>query len=115
MFELIPGFIDEELAMLFDSYNRLHDWNEITLGIGVQTIHLSSLQLIRRGISMDRFETTFSLLQKYQIYEKIDLIIGMPGEKIGEIEKTLEYFLEKLRDSHSHLLCCHLMRGLPGT
>ncbi|MFL5786153.1 MAG: B12-binding domain-containing radical SAM protein [Bacteriovoracaceae bacterium] len=115
MFELIPGFIDEELARLFDSYNRLHDRNEITLGVGVQTIHLPSLQLIRRAISMDRFETTFSLLQKYQIYAKIDLIIGMPGESIVEIEKTLEYFMDKLKGSHSHLLCCHLMRGLPGT
>ena len=115
MFELIPGFIDEELTSLFHQYNNLHEWNLITLGIGVQTINHEVLKKMRRGIRIEKFEKTFNLLEKYGIYAKIDLIIGLPGEDIHSIESTLEYFLDRLRHSHEHLLCCHVMRGLPGT
>ena len=115
MFELIPGFIDEELAALFGEFNDLHDWNAITLGIGVQTINYEVLKKMRRGIRLKAFEKTFELLEKYKIYAKIDLIIGLPGEDIQSIQRTLEYFLDRLRYSSAHLLCCHVMRGLPGT
>ena len=115
MFELIPGFIDEELAALFAEFNALYEWNDVTLGVGVQTINLDVLRKIRRAIRLEKFERTFELLQKYNVYAKIDLIIGMPGEDLASIEKTLEYMLTKLRGSRAHLLCCHVMRGLPGT
>ncbi len=115
MFELIPGFIDEEIAALFARFNDLYPWNEIILGVGVQTINLEILRQVRRGIKLEKFETTFALIQKYGLYAKIDLIIGLPGEDIHSIERTLEYMLEKLRSGTSHLLCCHVMRGLPGT
>ncbi len=115
MFELIPGFIDEELADLFQEFNNLHDWNDITLGVGVQTINYEILKSVKRGIKVDRFVRTFDLLSKRKIFTKIDLIIGLPGEDFHSITTTLEYFLNQLRDSESHLLCCHVMRGLPGT
>jgi radical SAM superfamily enzyme YgiQ (UPF0313 family) len=115
MFELIPGFIDEELVKLFNKFNNLYEWNELTLGIGVQTINMQVLKKIRRSIRLSKFETTFNLLQQYDIYAKIDLIIGLPGEDLASIERTLEYMLDKLQNSRSHLLCCHILRGLPGT
>lgn len=115
MFELIPGFIDEELAALFGAYNALYDWNDITLGIGVQTINLDVLRRVRRGIRLERFEETFDLVQRFNVYAKIDLIIGLPGEDMASIERTLEYMLARLAGSRAHLLCCHVMRGLPGT
>ena len=34
--ELVPGFLDEELAALFARFNSLHPWNEMTLGVGVR-------------------------------------------------------------------------------
>ena len=114
-FELIPGFIDEELASLFGKYTKLHPGNEITIGVGVQTINPEVLKLMRRTIRKEKFEMTFKLLQKYNIYTKIDLIIGLPDEDMSSIEKTLEYMVDQLRGSRAHLLCCHVMRGLPGT
>jgi len=115
MFELIPGFIDEEMADLFQEFNNLHEWNDITIGVGVQTINYDILRSVKRGIRVDRFVKTFDLLSARNIFTKIDLIIGLPGEDFASITKTLEYFLEQLRHSRSHLLCCHVMRGLPGT
>ncbi len=114
-FELIPGFIDDELAALFGEYTKLHPQNQITIGVGVQTINPKVLKLMRRSIKKEKFEKTFKLLQKYNIYTKIDLIIGLPDEGISSIEETLEYMVDQLRDSKAHLLCCHVMRGLPGT
>ena len=114
-FELIPGFIDEELASLFGQYQKLHLQNEITVGVGVQTINLEVLKRMRRRIKKEKFEMTFKLLQKHDIYTKIDLIIGLPGEDASSIERTLEYMVDQLRGSRAHLLCCHVMRGLPGT
>lgn len=115
MFELIPGFIDEEITSLFAQFNDLHPWNEITLGIGVQSINLNILKKVHRAIRIEKFEKTFELIQKYNLYAKIDVIIGLPGENIASIERTLDYMLNKLRHSQAHLLCCHVMRGLPGT
>jgi len=114
-FELIPGFIDEELAALFGEYTKLHPVNQITIGVGVQTINLKVLKLMRRSIKKEKFEKTFKLLQKHNIYTKIDLIIGLPDEGISSIEETLEYMIDQLRGSRAHLLCCHVMKGLPGT
>ena len=114
-FELIPGFIDEELAALFGEYTKLHPDNQITIGVGVQTINLKVLKLMRRSIRKEKFEKTFKLLQKHNIYTKIDLIIGLPDESLSSIEETLEYMIDQLRGSRAHQLCCHVMRGLPGT
>ena len=114
-FELIPGFIDEELANLFGAYQKIDPGNQITVGIGVQTINLKVLKLMRRAIRKEKFEKTFKLLQKHNIYTKIDLIIGLPDEEISSIEETMEYMVDQLRGSRAHLLCCHVMRGLPGT
>ena len=115
MMELIPGFIDEELARLFGEFQDLYNWNEITLGVGVQSINLEILKKVRRAIKLEKFEQTFNLMQKYNLYSKIDLIIGLPGEDFNSIESTLEYMMDKLQSSQAHLLCCHIMRGLPGT
>ena len=113
--ELIPGFVDEELADLFKQYNNLWEWNYITLGIGVQSINLDTLRLVKRRINIEKFDKTFELLSSRGIYAKIDIILGLPGENIISIAKTQEYMLSKLKYSRAHLLCCHTMRGLPGT
>jgi radical SAM superfamily enzyme YgiQ (UPF0313 family) len=115
LFELIPGFIDEELAALFEEFSTLHPWNDITLGVGVQTIHLDTLKNMRRGIKIEKFKYTFELIKKHNLFAKIDLIIGLPGENLSDIEASLEFMMDTVRFGQGHLLCLHVMRGLPGT
>jgi hypothetical protein len=115
MFELIPGFLDEELADLFAEYNAMWEWNYISVGVGVQSINRDVLLTMRRGIRREKFDRTFELLTSRNIYAKIDIIIGLPGESLESITDTLEYMLTKLKGNEAHLLCCHLLRGLPGT
>ena len=50
---------------------------------------------MRRSIKKEKFEKTFKLLQKHNIYTKIDIIIGLPDEGIISIEKTMEYMMWK--------------------
>ena len=115
MFELIPGFFDEELAALFEEFSNLHPWNDITLGVGVQSIKLETNKAMRRGIKIEKFDQTFELIKKHNLFAKIDLIIGLPGENLIDIEASLEYMMEKVRFGQGHLLCFHVLRGLPGT
>jgi len=115
MFELIPGFIDEELAALLEEFGDLHPWNDITLGVGVQSIKLETNKAMRRGIKIEKFNYTFELIKKYNLFAKIDLIIGLPGENLVDIEASLEYMMETVRFGQGHLLCFHVLRGLPGT
>ena len=115
MFELIPGFIDEELATLFEEFSNLHPWNDITLGVGVQSIKLETNKAMRRGIKIEKFDQTFELIKKHNLFAKIDLIIGLPGENLVDIEASLEYMMETVRFGQGHLLCFHVLRGLPGT
>ncbi len=115
MFELIPGFIDEELALLLEEFSNLHSWNDITLGVGVQSIKFETNKALRRGIKIEKFNQTFELIKKYNLFAKIDLIIGLPGENLIDIEASLEYMMETVRFGQGHLLCFHVLRGLPGT
>lgn len=114
-FELIPGFMDDELASLFADFNALYPWNDVRLGVGVQSVNLDTLRVVRRAIKIEKFEKTFELLQKYDIFAKVDIIIGLPGEDVDAIGRTLDFMIDCLRHNRRHLLSCHVMRGLPGT
>ena len=107
-FELIPGFIDEEFAELLGEFNSIDDFNEITVGVGVQTINLEILKTVRRRIKKEKFDITFDLLQKNNVFCKIDLIIGLPGEKLDSIATTQEYMINKLENGEfaSVMLSC---------
>jgi radical SAM superfamily enzyme YgiQ (UPF0313 family) len=113
--EFIPGSLDEELAALLREFGSLHASNAVTLGVGVQTINPEALRRIHRAVRIEQFERTLKLIREYGLCAKIDIIIGMPGEDMASIARTLEYMLAQLRGSTKHLLCCHVMRGLPGT
>jgi len=115
MLELVPGFIDAEFCELLATYKAAGPDNHVTIGVGVQTVNYEVLKRMRRGIRMETFEKTFTLLQQYNLFAKIDLIVGLPGEAPASIEATMEYMLNRLRRSSSHLLCFHIMRELPGT
>ena len=113
--ELIPGFLDEELAALMGEFLALDSWNDIRLGIGVQSIHEFSLKVMRRNIRPKKFMETFALMRKHNIFAKVDIIVGLPGETADHISETLQFMMTALEDSSRHLLCAHIMRGLPGT
>ena len=113
-FEILPQFLDEEIAHLFGEYRRISPENRLRIGMGIQTINQEALKVIRRQIPIRCFEKAFDLLQKEEIIIKSDIILGLPLETKESYFKTLEFIIEKMRYGTNNLSLAHL-RILPGT
>ena len=83
-----PDCISEEVARLIASYkNKVDVWVEL----GLQTANDKTADLINRGYHRDAFEKAMDILKKYSIPVVIHLIVGLPGESIEDVKKTVEY------------------------
>ena len=112
--ELLPPFLDEEVAHLFGEYRRISPENRIMVGIGIQTLNQEALAVIKRQISLKSFENAFDLLQKENVIIKADIILGLPRETKESYLKTIEFIAEKMRHGTNYLSLA-LLRVLPGT
>lgn len=113
-FELLPQFLDEELAGLLGAYRQISPDNRYTVGIGLQTLTQESLKVIRRRIALSHFEKAFELLQESGVIIKSDIILGLPRETKASYFRTLEFITEKMRRG-SNYLSLAVLRLLPGT
>lgn len=83
-----PDCIDEEKASLIASYkDRCDVWVEL----GLQTASDETADLINRGYHRETFESAMAILEKYDIPVVVHLIIGLPGEDIENVKKTIEF------------------------
>ena len=83
-----PDCIDEEIASLIASYkSRCDVWVEL----GLQTANDKTAEIINRGYNRDVFERAVEILNKYDIPIVVHLILGLPGENMGDIKGTVEY------------------------
>ena len=83
-----PDCIDEEVAALIASYKeRVDVWIEL----GLQTANDETANRINRGYGRDVFERAMKILEKYDIPVVVHLIVGLPGENIEDVKKTVEY------------------------
>ena len=83
-----PDCIDEDVCRLLGSYKDMCDvWVEL----GLQTANDKTAKIINRGYDLDCFERAISLLKKYEIDVVVHLIVGLPGESIGDVKATAEY------------------------
>ena len=83
-----PDCIDEEIAALIASYKeRVDVWVEL----GLQTANDETANRINRGYGRDVFERAMKILEKYDIPVVVHLIVGLPGENIEDVKKTVEY------------------------
>ena len=114
LFEILPQFVDEEVAHLFGQYIRLSKENRVMVGMGIQTINQEALAVIKRKIPVRFFDKAFRLLQEEGVIIKSDIILGLPRETKESYFKTLEYITEKMRYG-TNLLSLALLRMLPGT
>ena len=83
-----PDCIDEEKAKLIASYKEKCDvWVEL----GLQTANDNTAKIINRGYPRETFEKAMKILEKYGIPVVVHLIVGLPGENIENVKKTVEY------------------------
>lgn len=83
-----PDCITEKIAALIASYKeRLDVWVEL----GLQTASDRTARLINRGYESEVFERAMDILSRYGIPVVVHLIVGLPGEGLSEVKKTVEY------------------------
>lgn len=83
-----PDCISEEVAALLASYQETHDvWVEL----GLQTANDCTADVINRGYKKECFENALSILTEYNIPVVVHLIIGLPGETIDDVKKTVSF------------------------
>ena len=80
-------FSEETYQLLEECSHRKPVWIEL----GLQTIHESTAQFIRRGYSLSVFEKCVQNLRKRGIPVIVHIILVLPGESVQDILETVRY------------------------
>ena len=95
----IPNVIGLNIATRSDAislecYNYLEELNKktnLTIELGLQSIHEKTLKLINRGHDLKNFEKAVKELQKRNIEVVVHIINGLPGETKEDMLETVKY------------------------
>ena len=80
--------ITEEICELIKSYT---DEREVWVELGLQTSNDSTAALINRGYPKKTFIKAMELLKKHSIPVVVHLMIGLPGEGIGDYVESCRF------------------------
>lgn len=83
-----PDCLDEEIVSLLAGLNQI---KPVWVELGLQTMHEDTASFIRRGYDLTVFEHAVSLLRKAGIEVIVHIILGLPGEDISKMLKTVLY------------------------
>lgn len=78
---------DEVLDLLQEIGEKKYLWVEL----GLQTIHEDTARLINRGYSLEVYTDAVKRLKKRNIEVVTHAILGLPGESIADMKKTVEF------------------------
>lgn len=95
----IPNVIGLNIATRSDAislecYDYLEELNKktnLTIELGLQSIHEKTLKLINRGHDLKNFEKAVKELQKRNIEIVVHIINGLPGETKEDMLETVKY------------------------
>lgn len=83
-----PDCVDEDVAKLLASYaKKYYVWVEL----GLQTANEDTGKLINRCYSNQDFTSAVEILGKYNIDVVCHMMIGLPGETMKDVAKTVEF------------------------
>ena len=83
-----PDCLGEDVLELLNELNQI---KPVWVELGLQTIHESTAQYIRRGYCLSCFEEAVKNLRGLGIEVIVHTILGLPGESETDILKTMEY------------------------
>lgn len=83
-----PDCLDADILQLLDELNQK---KPVWVELGLQTIHETTAQYIRRGYPLSCFEQAVSELRKRNLDVIVHTILGLPGESKNDILSTIEY------------------------
>lgn len=83
-----PDCIDEGVARLLASYKSKY---YVCVELGLQTANDEIGRLINRGYTTEDFERAVAILKKYDIDIVAHIMVGLPTEKVEDIEETINF------------------------
>lgn len=83
-----PDCLGKEVLDLLDELNRQ---KPVWVELGLQTIREDTARYIRRGYPLATFEEAVTNLRARNIEVIVHTILGLPGEDIEDMRKTMEY------------------------
>lgn len=90
--------------------SRLNRQKPVWVELGLQTIHETTAQYIRRGYPLSVFNDAVQRLRKEGIEVIVHTILGLPGESNEDILATMEY-LNQMDIQGIKLQLLHVLRG----
>ncbi len=104
--DCLPDEVLHLLCELQEHYSEKFIWVEL----GLQTIHESSAQFIRRGYGLACFAESFQKLRALNIPVIVHVILGLPGETAEDMYETIRY-LNRLVPFGVKLQLLHIIKG----
>lgn len=90
-----PDCLGEDVLSLLDALNKEYADKFIWIELGLQTVHEQTAQLIRRGYTLQVFETALTRLHAMSIPVIAHVILGLPGETREMMLETCRYLAGK--------------------
>ena len=83
-----PDCIDEDVCRLLSEYSEKY---EVWVELGLQTASDETAAIINRGYKTEVFERAMRLLAKYGLKAVVHIIMGLPGESVADMKRTVDY------------------------
>lgn len=99
LFEIIDG-LDKDIDLYFEVrvnhidselLQKLKKFHDVQLAIGVESGSQAMLDRLKKGIKIEQIRKAFSLCNEYKIRTSALGMIGLPGEKKGDVENTISF------------------------
>ena len=114
----LPNVIGLNVATRSDSINKscydyleeLNKKTNLTIELGLQSIHEKTLKFINRGHDLANFKKAVKELQKRNIEVVVHIINGLPGETKEDMIETVKY-LNKLKINGLKIHMLHIIKN----
>lgn len=98
-----------------DLLSQLNEKKPVWVELGLQTIHETTADFIRRGYRLSVFEDTFHRLKAAGLTVIVHVILGLPGESREDMLQTIRYLAVLNHNGHHidgiKLQLLHVLRG----
>lgn len=96
---------------VLDYLGKLNKKTFLQVELGLQSMHASSLEMIKRGHTLENFENCVRELKKRGIYVVVHIINGLPNETKEDMINTVKYLNSLSIDG----IKIHMLSVLKGT
>lgn len=103
-----PDCLDDDILDLLERCNKI---KPVWVELGLQTIHSTTAEYIRRGYPLETFDKAVKDLKSRGITVVVHQIIGLPGENIEQMVETSRYIGHSGADG----IKLHLLHIIDGT